>query len=39
MQLNSLAWVDGFYYHPRIDKELLAKYSDGLIALSGCPAV
>lgn len=36
MQLNSLAWVDGFYYHPRIDKELLAKYSDGLIALSGC---
>ena len=36
MQLNSLAWVDGFYYHPRIDKELLAKYSEGLIALSGC---
>lgn len=36
MQLNSAAWVDGFYYHPRIDKELLAKYSDGLIALSGC---
>ena len=36
MKLNSHAWVDGFYYHPRIDKELLAKYSDGLIALSGC---
>ncbi len=36
MQLNSLAWVDGFYYHPRIDKEILAKYSEGLIALSGC---
>ncbi len=36
MQLNSLAWVDGFYYHPRIDKELLSKYSEGLIALSGC---
>lgn len=36
MQLNSEAWVNGFYYHPRIDKELLAKYSDGLIALSGC---
>lgn len=36
MKLNSLAWVDGFYYHPRIDKELLAKYSNGLIALSGC---
>ena len=36
MKLNSHAWVEGFYYHPRIDKELLAKYSDGLIALSGC---
>ena len=36
MQLNSEAWVNGFYYHPRIDKELLAKYSEGLIALSGC---
>lgn len=36
MKLNSEAWVNGFYYHPRIDKELLAKYSDGLIALSGC---
>ncbi len=36
MKLNSHAWVDGFYYHPRIDKELLAKYSDGIIALSGC---
>ncbi len=36
MQLNSLAWVDGYYYNPRIDKELLAKYSEGLIALSGC---
>ena len=36
MKLNSEAWVNGFYYHPRIDKELLAKYSKGLIALSGC---
>ena len=36
MKLNSEAWVNGFYYHPRIDKELLAKYADGLIALSGC---
>lgn len=36
MKLNSAAMVDGFYYHPRIDKELLAKHSAGLIALSGC---
>lgn len=36
VKLNSLAWVDGFYYHPRIDTELLAKYSGGLLCLSGC---
>lgn len=36
MKLNSLAWVDGFYYHPRIDTELLAKHSGGLLCLSGC---
>lgn len=36
MKLNSEAWVNGFYRHARIDKELLAKYSKGLIALSGC---
>ena len=36
MKLNSMAWVDGFYYHPRIDTELLAKYSGGLLCLSGC---
>ena len=36
MKLNSKAWVDGFYGKPRIDKELLAQYADGLIALSGC---
>ncbi len=36
MQLNSDAWVDGFYYHPRIDFELLSKHKEGLIVLSGC---
>lgn len=36
MKLVSRAWVDGFYYHPRIDKALLAKHSTGIIALSGC---
>ncbi len=34
----SEAWVNGFYTKPRIDKELLSKYNDGLIALSGCIA-
>ncbi len=36
MKLNSEAWINGFYYKPHIDRELLAKYSKGLIALSGC---
>lgn len=35
-KLNSIAWVDGFYYKPRIDYELLSQYSEGLICLSGC---
>ncbi|NTW05205.1 MAG: DNA polymerase III subunit alpha [Peptococcaceae bacterium] len=36
LQLVSIAYTEGFYYKPRIDKELLNKYSKGLIALSGC---
>jgi DNA polymerase-3 subunit alpha len=36
VQLTTKAYLEGFYYKPRIDKELLAKHSDGLIALSGC---
>ncbi len=36
MKLVSIAHLDGFYYKPRIDKELLAQYSEGLIGLSGC---
>lgn len=35
-RLVSLAHLEGFYYKPRIDKELLEKYNGGLIALSGC---
>ncbi len=35
-KLASLAFLEGFYYRPRIDKELLEEYSDGLICLSGC---
>lgn len=36
MKLNSTAWVDGFYYHPRIDFDLLNTHKEGLIVLSGC---
>ncbi|MBI2743852.1 MAG: DNA polymerase III subunit alpha [Chlamydiales bacterium] len=34
-KLSSLAHLEGFYYVPRIDKELLAKHHEGLICLSG----
>ena len=36
MALSSLAYIEGFYYKPRIDIEILEKYSEGLIALSSC---
>ncbi|MBM3322398.1 DNA polymerase III subunit alpha [candidate division WOR-3 bacterium] len=36
MKLSSTAYLDGFYYKPRIDKELLAAHAAGLLALSGC---
>jgi len=35
MELSSQGFLEGFYYKPRIDKELLAKHTKGLIALSG----
>ena len=38
LQLSSIAQLDGFYYHPRIDHETLEKYADGLICTSGCMA-
>lgn len=38
MKLASLAYLEGYYYRPRIDKELLDQHSKGLIALSGCLA-
>ncbi len=37
-RLNSIAFVEGFYYKPRIDFETLKKYSEGLICLSACIA-
>ena len=36
IKLVSTAYLDGFYYKPRIDKDLLARHSKGLIALSAC---
>ena len=36
MKLVSIAHLEGFYYKPRIDKEILEKYSEGLVCMSGC---
>ncbi|MEX0932120.1 MAG: DNA polymerase III subunit alpha [Candidatus Saccharimonadales bacterium] len=36
MRLSTIASLDGFYYKPRVDKELLKKYNEGLIVLSAC---
>ena len=36
MKLVTISHLEGFYYKPRMDKEILRKYSDGIIALSGC---
>jgi len=35
-KLVSAAYIEGFYYNPRMDKEILSQYSDGLIASSAC---
>ena len=37
MRLSSLAFLEGFYYKPRVDHELLAAHAEGLLALSACP--
>jgi DNA polymerase-3 subunit alpha len=36
IKLSSLGYLEGYYYKPRVDWELLDQHSDGLIALSGC---
>lgn len=36
MKLVTIANLEGYYYKPRMDKEILKKYSSGIIALSGC---
>jgi len=38
MKLSTIAFVDGFYYKPRIDYDLLEQYHEGLVCLSACLA-
>ncbi len=38
IRLATIAQLEGFYYKPRIDKNLLEQHADGLIVLSGCPS-
>jgi DNA polymerase-3 subunit alpha len=38
IKLCTLGYLEGYYYKPRVDWELLERYADGLIALSGCLA-
>lgn len=37
MKISSIAHLDGFYYKPRMDREVLKKYSKGIICTSACP--
>lgn len=36
IKLSTLGYLEGFYYKPRVDKELLSQFKNGIIALSGC---
>src|SRR5207244_11445072 len=36
VKLVSKAYLEGFYYKPRVDRELLAQHAEGLLVLSGC---
>src|SRR3990167_4506771 len=38
VRLTTAAHIEGYYYKPRMDKDILRMYSSGVIALSGCPA-
>lgn len=35
-RLTSMSWLEGYYYKPRVDMELLEQYKEGLVVLSGC---
>ncbi|MEI6242300.1 MAG: DNA polymerase III subunit alpha, partial [Chlamydiota bacterium] len=34
-KISSVGYLEGFYYHPRVDREIIEKYSEGLLCLSG----
>ncbi|MDZ7374763.1 MAG: DNA polymerase III subunit alpha [candidate division KSB1 bacterium] len=36
LKLSTIGYLEGYYYRPRIDKEVLREYADGLVALSAC---
>lgn len=36
MRLTSIAYLEGFYYKPRVDKEILREFSEGLVACTAC---
>jgi len=38
VKLVTKSHLEGFYYKPRVDREILEEYSEGLIVLSGCPS-
>src|SRR5660397_39980 len=38
LRLSSRAFLEGYYFKPRVDYELLSEHSDGLFCLSGCPS-
>ncbi|HEY2787452.1 MAG TPA: DNA polymerase III subunit alpha [Fimbriiglobus sp.] len=38
IKLSSIAYLEGFYYNPRIDRDVLEAHSEGLVCLSGCLA-
>ncbi len=38
LKLVTSSHLEGYYYRPRIDRELMAQHSEGIIALSGCPS-
>lgn len=38
MKIVSIGYLEGFYYKPRVDKEILYKYRQGIIATTGCPS-
>lgn len=37
-RMSSLASIEGYYFKPRMDRELLSRYSEGIIATTGCPS-